>query len=104
MEFKDLARKFKALSCEQRLKLLFFLKEWEGMDSCCDGVRKAFTRAMEELDISRSTLSHHFSELENAGLITCVRNGQAVECKVDERSFDEIRSFLGDKKRGCCSG
>lgn len=96
-----MAKKFKALSCDQRIKLLELLKRWEGLDDCCDGVRKAFTRASEELHIGRSTLSHHFKELENAGLIKCVRNGQAVECKVDEESINEIRNFLGEKE--CCS-
>jgi len=103
MNHSSLSRKFKALACEQRLKLIELLKEWEGIDECCDGVRKAFTRASEELNIGKSTLSHHFKELENAGLITCIRNGQALECKVNEEALNELRIFLGDSSRGCCS-
>ena len=102
MEYDSLARKLKALACEQRLRLIFLLKEWEGIDECCDGVRKAFTMASEELEIGRSTLSHHFRELENAGLIDCRRHGQAMECKVNEDALDEIRIFLGDRAHGCC--
>ena len=94
MKHKSLAKKFKALACEQRLLLLKLLKDWEGAESCCPGVRKGFTKACEKLNISRSTISHHFKELENAGLIQCVRNGQAIECQVNEEALKEIREFL----------
>ena len=94
MKLDSLAKKFKALACEQRILLLKLLKEWEGHDSCCPGVRKGFTKACQKLNISRSTISHHFKELENAGLITCARNGQAVECQVNEEALKEIREFL----------
>jgi len=96
MKHALMAKKFKALACEQRLRLIELLLEWEGIDSCCDGVRKAFTRASDEMNISRSTISHHFKELENAGLIHCARNGQAVECKVDRDALEDIRSYLGE--------
>ena len=85
---------FKALSCEQRVKLLQLLKDWEGLDACCDGVLKAFTKASVELKISRSTLSHHFKELENAGLILCERNGQSMTCKVNDAVLREVQSFM----------
>ncbi|MCK5250515.1 MAG: helix-turn-helix transcriptional regulator [Spirochaetaceae bacterium] len=96
MKHASLVKKFKALACEQRLRLIELLLEWEDVDTCCDGVRKAFTKASDEMNISRSTISHHFKELENAGLIHCVRNGQAVECKVDRDALEEIRSYLGE--------
>lgn len=94
MELSKAAKIFKALSCEQRLKLLKLLLKWEGIDGCCDGVIKAFTRASEELNISRSTLSHHFKELENSGIINCVRNGQALSCKVNEEALESVMTFL----------
>jgi ArsR family transcriptional regulator len=102
MEVSSLEKKFKALACDQRIQLIRLLKQWEGLDSCCAGVRRAFTRASEEMNISRSTVSHHFKELENAGLINCKRNGQAIECKVNEEALDEIRNFLGNQDTGCC--
>lgn len=94
MELSNAAKIFKALSCDQRVHLLQLLRDWQGIDECCDGVMKAFTRASEELKISRSTLSHHFKELENAGLISCTRNGQAYECVVNESVINEIMNFL----------
>jgi ArsR family transcriptional regulator len=106
MDYDSLTKKFKALACDQRLQLLKLLKDWEETDDCyCGkGVRRAFTRASEELNISRSTVSHHFKELENAGLITSVRNGQTMESCVNEKALNEIRNFLGDEEQGCCRG
>ncbi len=94
MKLPEMVKIFKALSCEQRVKLLQLLREWEGLDACCDGVLKAFTKASEELNISRSTLSHHFKELENAGLILCERNGQAMTCKINEAVLREVQDFM----------
>jgi ArsR family transcriptional regulator len=64
------------------------------MDSCCDGVERAFTRASKVLNISRSTISHHLKELENAGLIVCQRKGKSVTCKVNEAALQEALQFL----------
>ncbi len=95
MELSQAIKIFKALACEQRFMLLQLLREWNGVDPCCDGVLKAFTRASEELKISRSTLSHHFKELENAGLILCERNGQSMACKVNEAALRQAQDFIG---------
>ena len=95
MKLSSLAKKFKALANEQRILLLVLLKEWEGREMCCPGaVRKGFTKACDKLNLSRSTISHHFKALESAGLIKCVRNGQAIECHVNEEALKEIREFL----------
>lgn len=85
---------FKALACEHRLEVIRLLREWGGIDSCCDGVERAFSRASEELEVSRSTLSHHFKELENAGLIVCERRGKSVVCKINESALEEVQEFL----------
>lgn len=63
-------------------------------DECCNGVLKAFSRACDLLDISRSTVSHHIKELEASGLLTCERQGQSMCCQVNEGALDEIRAFL----------
>jgi ArsR family transcriptional regulator len=98
MELSQAVKIFKALSCDQRFTLLQLLRKWNGFDSCCDGILKAFTRASEELKISKSTLSHHFKELENAGLIVCERNGQAMSCCVNEKLLKEVQEYLGATK------
>jgi ArsR family transcriptional regulator len=97
----DLAKIFKALSCEQRLNIFRLLYEWqqescnaEGVSMNEEGMEKCFTRACCCMNLSRSTISHHFKELENAGLITCTRSGQSFICKVNMDAVDAVRSFL----------
>jgi len=46
------------------------------------------------MNLSRSTISHHFKELQNAGLITCEREGQNYRCKINEEVVDSIKDFL----------
>ena len=60
---------------------------------CC-GVQKAFTRACECMEISRSTISHHLKELQLAGLITCDKDGQALVCSINHELVDEIKTFF----------
>ncbi len=103
MQTANLAKIFKALSNERRLELFQliytrFQKEesraLEGGASCCEGVERMFTEACQCLDLSRSTISHHFKELENAGLITTARRGQACVCQVNPEALSAIRSFM----------
>jgi ArsR family transcriptional regulator len=103
MKVKNLAKVFKALSNEHRLELFRLIygqcqseksraqKEGKG---CCEGIEKAFTMACGCLDLSRSTISHHFKELQNAGLITCTRQGQTFMCQVNEEYVEAVRGFL----------
>ncbi len=103
MKNSSLAKVFKALSNERRLELFQliytrFQKEesraLEGGASCCEGVEKMFTEACGCLDLSRSTISHHFKELQNAGLITTVRRGQVCVCQVNEENVEAVRRFM----------
>ena len=107
MKQYDMAKIFKALSSEQRLALFRNLYNWEKnsdrsanrLDSCeaskeCCGTEKAFTRACGCMDLSRSTISHHLKELQNAGLVTCTRSGQVISCKVNEEVVELIKHFL----------
>lgn len=111
MELSNYSKIFKALSNEQRLKIFkmiyqqcckpagqkdseFNLKK----GSCCPAkgsLEKAFTKVCECMDLSRSTISHHFKELQNAGLIICEREGQTFRCRVNEKAIKSIKEFLG---------
>ena len=96
MELSQITKVLKALSCDQRLRLYKLLVEWEGFvsdDECC-GVMKAFTKASETMKISKSTISHHFKELQNAGLIICERDGQTYHCRVNPEAVEMIKDFL----------
>ncbi len=111
MELSNYSKIFKALSNEQRLKIFMMIyknccvpegtvvgSEFRFKDeSCCSikgSLEKAFTRICECMNLSRSTISHHFKELQNAGLITCEREGQTYRCSVNEDAVKAIKDFL----------
>lgn len=111
MELSNYSKIFKALSNEQRLKIFMMIyknccapegtviaSEFQIKDepSCCvkGSLDKAFTRICDCMNLSRSTISHHFKELQNAGLITCEREGQTYRCKINEEVVDSIKDFL----------
>ena len=110
MKLSNYTKIFKALSNEQRLKIFMMLYKNccvpEGVkvmtefnikgESCCTsgGMEKAFTKICSCMDLSRSTISHHFKELQNAGLIICEREGQLYRCKVNKDVIDLIKNFL----------
>lgn len=101
MDDINLVKIFKALSCEQRLYLFKALYEWceteENKAGDCaytDGLDKCFTKACCCMDLSKSTISHHFKELQNAGLISYSRKGQSFCCKINYEAIEAIRNFL----------
>src|SRR3972149_4431044 len=101
MKLSNLAKIFKALSNEQRLtifNMIYLHQKHCSRDvphgRCCRGLEKSFTHACSCLDISRSTISHHFKELENSGLITCSKQGQSNVCTIDEEVIKDIRKLF----------
>lgn len=98
----NLVKIFKALSSEQRLNIYKLLYEWQmsSNDAANDslhideGMTKCFTKTCCCVGLSRSTISHHFKELENAGLITCTRNGQSFVCKINMEAVQAVRDFM----------
>jgi len=92
---------FKALSNEQRLKLFLMLVKWcahAGSDP--NGREKCFTKACQEMNLSRATISHHFKELQKAGLIQCTRNGQSYVCHINYEAVHAIRRFVEECQLG----
>ena len=101
MKNTDIVKIFKALSCEQRLNLFKALYEWNELeenkeDDCiyAEGMDKCFTKACCCMSLSKSTISHHFKELQNAGLISYTRKGQSFCCKVNKEAVEVIQNFL----------
>lgn len=87
----ECAAVFKALSNEQRLKLFLMI-----VKDCCpkEGYEKAFTKACECMDLSRSTISHHLKELQSAGLLTAEREGQSFRYRVNYDALKRIRALF----------
>lgn len=112
MKLSNYSKIFKALSNEQRLKIFLMIYKQcntsgaakpadgftvSGDSPCCPGngsIERAFTKMCDCMNLSRSTISHHFKELQNAGLITCVREGQNFRCRVNQDVIDAIKAFL----------
>ncbi len=105
MKLSEQAKIFKALGNEQRLRIFMMIYEGcctpdqagrKGSCSPSEGaVEKAFSKVCNCLDLSRSTISHHYKELQNAGLITCERQGQSFCCRVNEKAVQTITELLG---------
>jgi ArsR family transcriptional regulator len=107
VELSNTARIFKALGNEQRLKLFLMVHRMgrkggtvdpsaanEATGACCKPVKKAFSAACACLGLAPSTISHHFKALQDAGLISCTRDGQSFLCQVNEEAQDTVRQFL----------
>jgi ArsR family transcriptional regulator len=96
MSSEKMAKVFKALSSEQRLNLFRMIYYWQKAmpESECCGVQKAFTRACDCMDLSRSTISHHLKELQHSGLISCEKDGQALVCTINQELIREIKEYF----------
>ena len=97
----ELSKIFKALSNEQRLTLFKNIYKWQLEElqieedlGCCSGITQAFTKACGCMELSRSTISHHLKELQNAGLVTCTREGKTMSCKINPDAIAAIKGFL----------
>lgn len=94
---KNLAKIFKTLADENRLKILLFVynqecKCEENKLSCRN--ETCITDLSKSLSITIPTISHHIKELVNAGLITTKKDGRWVYCKINQKSFQKTCSFL----------
>ena len=95
---KQLARVFKALSEENRLKILINIlkKEWQCQQGeCCDKdiCIKDFCKSLK---ISFATISYHVKELVNAGLITTKKEGRWAYCQINKKTFKKAQEFLNE--------
>lgn len=110
MKLSNYSKIFKALSNEQRLEIFMMIRK-----ECCSpggkgdlavamkdkklcpvagAIDRAFSKVCGCMKLSRSTISHHFKELQNAGLITCQREGQMYRCRVNADVVEGLRDFL----------
>ncbi|MHB8086085.1 MAG: ArsR/SmtB family transcription factor [Dehalococcoidia bacterium] len=87
---------FKALSNPHRLKIFLRLAccGTDGMACKTDKTCECVGDLSSNLGIAQSTISHHMKELHRAGLINCRRNGQRIECSVDEGILGKLADFF----------
>ena len=88
---------FKALSNSNRLKIFMRLA------SCCKPGTVGFidedctayiSELGEQVNVVKSTLSHHIKELKRVGLIRTERQGQKIACWVDPQIVEDLQKFF----------
>lgn len=94
---EEIADIFKALSNENRLKIFIRLASCckPGTVGFCDADATAYVGQLgEELNVVKSTLSHHIKELKRVGLIRTERRGQKIACWVDPHIVESLKKFF----------
>lgn len=97
MDPEEFAEIFKALSNPNRLKIFTRLASCciPGTVSVLDREDTACVGELgRELDIVKSTVSHHIKELRRVGLIRTRRDGQKILCWVDPELVNALRDFF----------
>lgn len=100
---EELIHSFKALSNENRLKIIQHLIEKEY--KCCHPEEESeecpmekpvcdFGELIELLDIHKSTLSHHLKELKYAGLVDTVKEGRCISVQVNQKRIQDLKDFF----------
>jgi ArsR family transcriptional regulator len=93
----ELAEILKALSNANRLKIFMRLTSCcrPGTVSYVDDKNTACVGELgEDLNIVKSTVSHHLKELRRVGLIRAERRGQKIACWVDPEKTEMLKDFF----------
>jgi ArsR family transcriptional regulator len=92
------ARIFKALSNPHRLTLFRSLAGCLGVgtpvDTSREGIQQCQLDQARALGLAPSTVSSHYKELRDSGLIRMERRGKHVRCWLDPDALALARSFL----------
>ena len=81
---KESARIFKALSDENRLRILELLRSGE----------KCACKLLDDLQISQPTLSHHMKLLCDAGVVQGRKEGKWVHYSIDPVGAEQVAALL----------
>lgn len=94
---KNLAKIFKTLADENRIKILLSIyknecKCEEDKLSCRN--ETCIKDLSKSLNITIPTISYHIKELINAGFISTKKEGKWVYCKINQKTFKKPIGFL----------
>jgi len=96
---KNLSKLFKALSDENRLRILLAIRSsnyrCRGARQQCGAGETCVKELAKSLEITVPTVSHHVKELIGVGLVSTRKEGRWVYCRIGEDAFDEALKFLG---------
>ena len=86
MDISEMAKVFKALGDENRLRIVNRI--------CCNGEVCA-CNLLEDLDVTQPTLSHHMKLLRECGLIKARKEGRWMHYSLNMTMFTELEKTLG---------
>ncbi|MGM0380325.1 MAG: ArsR/SmtB family transcription factor [Bacillota bacterium] len=90
---------FKALSSENRLKIIEILDE-NPMCAC---------KIMEKLNLSQSTISHHIKILKDCDLVNCKKEGKWHHYSINLKALKYVQGYFSklveknNNKKGVCN-
>ncbi|MFQ6093718.1 MAG: ArsR/SmtB family transcription factor [bacterium] len=94
-EVKELARIFKALSVETRLRILKAIEECQS--ESCASQDLCVNAIADKVGISQSAVSQHLTVLKNAGLVIDERKGYYIHYSINKGRFGEFKRMVEDK-------
>lgn len=99
IDFVRTARVFKALSNPHRLTIFLKLASRLGGDASLDtsdeGIQHCQLEQAKTLGLAPSTVSNHYKELRDSGLIRMERQGKSVRCWIDPKTLELAKRVLG---------
>lgn len=96
-DIPNLAKIFKALTDENRLKILLFIykKECKCEQNQLSCQNETCIKDLSKLlNLTTPTISYHIKELVSSGLIVTEKEGKWVYCQINRGAFEKTRNFL----------
>lgn len=97
-QVEKFSRIFKALSNPNRLRILLEFTQCPVGNGCLttnvDQMENCQQEFAKALGLAPSTISHHFKELRQAGLVTVRREGKSLMVQVETQVLDSIKHLF----------
>ncbi|MFH1138009.1 MAG: metalloregulator ArsR/SmtB family transcription factor [Pseudomonadota bacterium] len=97
-DLERFARMFKALANPHRLRILLeltrCLSDDGGFETSVEEMKNCQGEFAADLGLAPSTVSHHFKELRQAGLLRTKREGKTVRVWVETEALQALRGLL----------